>query len=145
MGYDIEIRRKGHERHGQGRQCGEKVPVAVLHPSQTFGEPGRRSNGYRRSCRRLCGLGKLTTDKSVARIVSEAVVGKSATDALAGTTEDMKELKDKAGETVSPGEAVGGADETEQGIELPAGSLRRWVVQHAQRLLRNLGGAMCRD
>ena len=57
------------------------------------------------------GWEKLTTDKSVARIVSEAVVGKSATDALAGTTEDMKELKDKAGETVSAiGEAVGGAD-----------------------------------
>lgn len=61
--------------------------------------------------------GKTDHRQSVARIVSEAVVGKSATDALAGTTEDMKELKDKAGETVSAiGEAVGGADSKLNGV-----------------------------
>ena len=67
----------------------------------------------------------LTTDKSVARIVSEAVVGKSATNALAGTPEDMKELKDNAGETVSAiGEAVGGADSKLNGV---SNFLRRCV------------------
>ena len=132
------------ERHGQtANATGKSAGHAVLHPSQTLRGAGQAVKIPLPSCRRLCGLGKLTTDKSVARIVSDwTVVGKSATDALAGTTEDMKELKDKAGETVSAiGEAVGGADsKTERGVELPAGSLRRWVVQHAQRLLRNLGG-----
>lgn len=49
---------------------------------------------------------KLTTDKSVARIVGDTVIGESATNALAGTTEDIQELKGKAGEAA---EAVGGA------------------------------------
>ena len=88
------------------------------------------------------GWEKLTTDKSVARIVSEAVVGKSATDALAGTTEDMKELKDKAGETVSAiGEAVGGADSKLNGVsnflrEASGGGLFNML----SGFLRNLGG-----
>jgi len=49
---------------------------------------------------------KLTTDKSVARIVGDTVIGESATDALAGTTEDIRELKGKAGEAA---DAVSGA------------------------------------
>lgn len=88
------------------------------------------------------GWEKLTTDKSVARIVSEAVVGKSATDALAGTTEDMKELKDKAGETVSAiGEVVGGADSKLNGV---SNFLRKasggGLFNMLSGFLRNLGG-----
>ena len=52
---------------------------------------------------------KLTTDKSVARIVGDAVIGESATDALAGSTEGIRELKGKAGEAV---DAVSGAAES---------------------------------
>lgn len=43
---------------------------------------------------------KLTTDKSVARIVGDAVIGESATDTVAQTADDVRELKDKAGEAV---------------------------------------------
>lgn len=43
---------------------------------------------------------KLTTDKSVARIVGDAVIGESATDTIAQTADDVRELKDKAGEAV---------------------------------------------
>ena len=52
---------------------------------------------------------KLTTDKIVARIVGDAVIGESATDALAGSTEGIRELKGKAGEAV---DAVSGAAES---------------------------------
>lgn len=43
---------------------------------------------------------KLTTDKSVARIVGDAVIGESATDTVAQTADDVRDLKDKAGEAV---------------------------------------------
>ena len=122
---------------------GKSAGHAVLHPSQTLRGAGQAVKmattgaavGY-------VGWEKLTTDKSVARIVSEAVVGKSATNALAGTTEDMKELKDKAGETVSAiGEAVGGTDSKLNGVsnflrEASGGGLFNML----SGFLRNLGG-----
>ena len=115
---------------------GKSAGHAVLHPSQTLRGAGQAVKmattgaavGY-------VGWEKLTTDKSV-------VVGKSATDALAGTTEDMKELKDKAGETVSAiGEAVGGADSKLNGVsnflrEASGGGLFNML----SGFLRNLGG-----
>lgn len=52
------------------------------------------------------GWEKLTSDKSVARIVSDAVIGESATNAIAGVPDGVRELRNKAGETVS---AVSGA------------------------------------
>lgn len=143
--WDTILKYGGKAMKGMGKAAnatGKSAGHAVLHPSQTSGSRAGGQNGYRRSCRRLCGLGKLTTDKSVARIVSEAVVGKSATDALAGTTEDMKELKDKAGETVSAiGEAVGGADSKLNGVsnflrEASGGGLFNML----SGFLRNLGG-----
>lgn len=144
MGYDIEIRRKGHERHGQGRQCdGEKCRSCGTASSQTLRGAGQAvKTATAGAAVGYVGWEKLTTDKSVARIVSEAVVGKSATDALAGTTEDMKELKDKAGETVSAiGEAVGGADSKLNGVsnflrEASGGGLFNML----SGFLRNLGG-----
>ena len=138
----------GKAMKGMGKAAnatGKSAGHAVLHPSQTLRGAGQAvKTATAGAAVGYVGWEKLTTDKSVARIVSEAVVGKSATDALAGTTEDMKELKDKAGETVSAiGEAVGARTETERGIELPAGSLRRWVVQHAQRLFAKPRRGQC--
>ena len=86
---------------------GKSVGNAVLHPSQTLRGAGQAVKsaavggavGY-------VGWEKLTSDKSVARIVSEAVIGESATNTLAGTPENMKDLKEKAGEAV---ESVSGA------------------------------------
>lgn len=87
------------------------------------------------------GWEKLTTDKSVARIVSEAVVGKSATNALAGTGESVKELKEKAGETIeAAGNAVAGIDSKLNGVsnflqETSSGGLFNMLGG----FLRNLG------
>ena len=79
----------------------KSIGNSVIHPSQTLNHAGKAVKtatvggavGY-------VGWEKLTTDKSVTRIVSDAVIGEEATDAIAGTASDVKELKDKAGEAV---------------------------------------------
>ena len=107
--WDTILKYGGKALRGTGKAttaAGKSMGNAVLHPSQTLRGAGQAVKtatvgaavGY-------VGWEKLTTDKSVARIVSEAVVGKPATDTLAGTVDDVRELKDKAGETVS---AIGG-------------------------------------
>lgn len=86
---------------------GKSVGKAALNPSQTLRGMGQAVKtatiggavGY-------VGWEKLTTDKSVVRIVSDAVVGESVTNAIAGTADDVRELKGKAGEAV---DAVSGA------------------------------------
>ena len=74
---------------------------SVIQPSQTLRNAGSAVKaatvggavGY-------VGWEKLTTDKSVTRIVSDAVIGEEATDTIAETASDVKELKNKAGEAV---------------------------------------------
>ena len=86
---------------------GKSAVNAVLHPSQTLRGAGQAIKtatvggavGY-------VGWEKLTTDKSVARIVSDAVIGEQATDSLSITAEGVQALTDKAGETVG---AIGDA------------------------------------
>lgn len=111
--WDTILKYGGKAAKGMGKAAGatgKSVGQAVIHPSQTLRGAGQAVKtatiggavGY-------VGWEKLTTDKSVARIVSEAVVGESATNALAGTTEEVKELKDKAGEAMDAvGETVSG-------------------------------------
>ena len=80
-----------------GRSAGQ----ALLQPSRTLSGAGQAVKtaaiggavGY-------VGWEKLTTDKSVVRIVSDAVVGSDASDAIAETASDVKALKDKAGEAI---------------------------------------------
>ena len=108
-----------HEGAGQATAtAGKNMGNAVLHPSQTLAGRGAGCQdctiggafGY-------VGWKKLTTDASVARIVSEAVVGKPATNVLASTVDDARELKEKAGETVSAiGSAVSGAGSQLNGV-----------------------------
>lgn len=77
------------------------VGSSVIHPTHTLNNAGKAVKtatvggavGY-------VGWEKLTTDKSVTRIVSDAVIGEEATDTIAETASDVKELKDKAGEAV---------------------------------------------
>ena len=74
---------------------------AIIHPQRTLIGAGKAVKtaavggavGY-------VGWEKLTTDKSVTRIVSDAVIGPDTTDAIADTVSDVKELKTKAGEAV---------------------------------------------
>ena len=75
---------------------GKSMGKAVLHPSQTLRGAGQAVKtatiggavGY-------VGWEKLTTDKSVVRIVSDAVVGESVTDTIACTADGVRELTGK--------------------------------------------------
>ena len=97
---------------------GKSMGKAVLHPSQTLRGAGQAVKtatiggavGY-------VGWEKLTTDKSVVRIVSDAVVGESVTDTIAGTADGVRELTGKAGEAVSSvSGAVTGIDNKLNGV-----------------------------
>lgn len=97
---------------------GKSMGKAVLHPSQTLRGAGQvvktatigGAVGY-------VGWEKLTTDKSVVRIVSDAVVGESVTDTIAGTADGVRELTGKAGEAVSSvSGAVTGIDNKLNGV-----------------------------
>ena len=83
---------------------GKSMGKAVLHPSQTLRGAGQAVKtatiggavGY-------VGWEKLTTDKSVVRIVSDAVIGEDTTNAISGTakaaTETVNKLTGKAEQT----------------------------------------------
>ena len=97
---------------------GKSMGKAVLHPSQTLRGAGQAVKtatiggavGY-------VGWEKLTTDKSVVRIVSDAVVGESVTDTIAGTADGVRELTGTAGEAVSSvSGAVTGIDNKLNGV-----------------------------
>ena len=87
----------GHAAVATGRSAGQ----AVLHPSQTL-----RGAGQAMKTAAVGGAAgyvaweKLTTDKSVARIVGDAVIGESATDALAGSTEGIVDAVSGAAESI---------------------------------------------
>ena len=93
---------------------GKSMGNAVLHPSQTLRGAGQAVKtatiggavGY-------VGWEKLTTDKSVVRIVSDAVIGEPGTNALANTAEDVRELTNKAEEAVG---AVSGINSKLDGV-----------------------------
>lgn len=69
------------------------------------------------------GWEKLTTDKSVVHIVSDAVIGKSATDTLADAADGVRELTSKAGE------AVGSVSGTVAGIDSKLGGVSNFLRQ----------------
>ncbi len=89
---------------GAGRAVGatgRTVGKVALHPAQT----ARTAGSAVKTAAVGAGVGyvaweKITTDKSVARIVSEAVVGEQATDKIASAADDVKDLKDKASQAV---------------------------------------------
>lgn len=92
----------GHAAVATGRSAGQ----AVLHPSQTL-----RGAGQAMKTAAVGGAAgyvaweKLTTDKSVARIVSDAVIGEDATNAISGTVKSagnkVSQLTDKAEQTIA--------------------------------------------
>ena len=117
--------------------AGKSAGHAVLHPSQTLRGAGQAVKtaaiggavGY-------VGWEKLTSDKSVARIVSDAVVGESVTNAIAGTADGVRELKDKAGEAIEhvggPASAPNWTGRRTSCGKPPAAALRRcWAASSA--------------
>lgn len=115
--WDSILKYGGKAMKGTGKATaatGKSMGNAVLHPSQTLRGAGQAVKtatvggavGY-------VGWKKLTTDESVVRIVSDAVIGKPATDTLAGTADDVRELTGKAGEAVG---AVSGINSKLDGV-----------------------------
>ncbi|MEF8804367.1 MULTISPECIES: hypothetical protein [Bacteroides] len=104
----------GHATAATSKSMGK----AMLNPSQTLRGAGQAVKtatiggavGY-------VGWEKLTTDKSVVRIVSDAVVGESVTNTLAGTADNVREMKDKAGKAIdNMSGAVTGLDNKLSGV-----------------------------
>lgn len=101
MGFWSSLLKTGGKAAGA---TGKAVGGAVLHPSQTLRGAGSAlktvtvgaAAGY-------VGWEKLTTDKSVVRIVSDAVIGEDTTNAISGTakaaTETVNKLTGKAEQT----------------------------------------------
>lgn len=118
MGFwDSILKYGGKAMKGAGKATaatGKSMGNAVLHPSQTLRGVGQAVKtatlggavGY-------VGWKKLTTDESVVRIVSDAVIGKPATNALANTADGVRELTGKAGEAVG---AVSGINSKLDGV-----------------------------
>lgn len=115
--WDSILKYGGKAMKGAGKATvatGKSMGSAVLHPSQTLRGAGQAIKtatvggavGY-------VGWKKLTTDESVVRIVSDAVIGKPATDTLAGTAGGVRELTGKAGEAVG---AVSGINSKLDGV-----------------------------
>ena len=82
------------------------VGVAVIHPSQTLrGAGSALKTATVGAAAGYVGWEKLTTDKSVARIVSDAVIGEDATNAISGTVKSagnkVSQLTDKAEQTMA--------------------------------------------
>ena len=88
--------------------AGRSAGHAMLHPSQTLRGAGQAVKtatvgaavGY-------VGWEKLTSDKSVARIVSDAVIGESATNAIAGVPDGVRELIRRDAEQICVGKRAG--------------------------------------
>ena len=115
--WDSILKYGGKAIKGAGKATvatGKSMGNAVLHPSQTLRGAGQAVKtatlggavGY-------VGWKKLTTDESVVRIVSDAVIGEPATNALANTANGVRELTDKAGEAVG---AVSGINSKLDGV-----------------------------
>ena len=110
---------------GTGQAIGATARTAgsaALHPQRTLVGAGQAVKTAVGGAVGYVGWEKLTTDKSVARIVSDAVIGKEATDTIAGTADDVRELKDKAGEAV---DAVNTASENVGGLTSGIGNFFR--------------------
>ena len=143
--WDTILKYGGKAMKGMGKAAnatGKSAGHAVLHPSQTLRGAGQAvKTATAGAAVGYVGWEKLTTDKSVARIVSEAGIKVNNTK-WEKMAQQLKELKDKAGETVSAiGEAVGGADSKLNGVsnflrEASGGGLFNML----SGFLRNLGG-----
>lgn len=121
---------------------GKSVGKAVLNPSQTLRGAGQAVKtatlggavGY-------VGWEKLTTDKSVVRIVSDAVIGEPATNTLAETADGVRELTGKAGEAVGAvSGAVSGIDSKLNGVSnFLQGASNGGLLDMLGGFFRNLG------
>ena len=101
MGFWSSLLKTGGKAAGA---TGKAVGGAVLHPSQTLrGAGSALKTATVGAAAGYVGWEKLTTDKSVVRIVSDSVIGEDTTNAISGTakaaTETVNKLTGKAEQT----------------------------------------------
>ena len=93
---------------------GKTLGSAALHPQRTLMGAGKAmQTAAVGSAAGYVTWEKLTTDKSVARIVGDAVIGENATEAVAQTANDVQRLTGKAGEAVDAVNTVAGKMDTQ--------------------------------
>lgn len=102
MGFWSSLLKTGGKAAGA---TGKAVGGAVLHPSQTLrGAGSALKTATVGAAAGYVGWEKLTTDKSVIRIVSDAVIGEEATNTISGTAKSagdkVRQLTDKAEQTM---------------------------------------------
>lgn len=86
---------------GFGKSATGQAAKAVLHPASTLrGAGSAMKTAAVGGAAAYVGWETLTTDKSVARVVGDAVIGEQTIDDVGETINDVKELKNKAGEAV---------------------------------------------
>ena len=103
---------------GAWKSIGRIVAYPVLHPQRTLGAMGKTT------ARVVVGAGagyvgweKLTTDKSLTRIVGDAVIGKEACDTVSDTVTTVTQLPGKAMDTIDGlTQSVDGATNQMSGI-----------------------------
>lgn len=103
MGFWSSLLKTGGKAAGA---TGKAVGGAVLHPSQTLrGAGSALKTATVGAAAGYVGWEKLTTDKSVIRIVSDAVIGEEATNTISGTAKSagdkVRQLTDKAEQTMA--------------------------------------------
>lgn len=103
MGFWSSLLKNGGKAIGA---TSKSVGGAVIHPSQTLrGAGSALKTATVGAAAGYVGWEKLTTDKSVARIVSDAVIGEDATNAISGTVKSagnkVSQLTDKAEQTIA--------------------------------------------
>lgn len=103
---------------GAWKSIGRIVAYPILHPQRTLGAMGKTTTkvvvgagaGY-------VGWEKLTTDKSLTRIVGDAVIGKEACDTVSDTVSTVTQLPGKAMDTIDGlTQSVDGATSQMSGI-----------------------------
>lgn len=103
---------------GAWKSIGRIISYPVLHPQRTLGAMGKTTSrvvvggaaGY-------VGWEKLTTDKSLTRIVGDAVIGKEACDTVSDTVSTVTQLPGKAMDTIDGlTQSVDGATNQMSGI-----------------------------
>lgn len=103
---------------GAWKSIGRIIAYPILHPQRTLGAMGKTTTrvvvgagaGY-------VGWEKLTTDKSLTRIVGDAVIGKEACDTVSDTVSTVAQLPGKAMDTIDGlTQSVDGATSQMSGI-----------------------------
>ena len=106
MGWSTFLKTTGKYVLKGGRATVESAGSAVIHPQRTIKGLGTAAKTAAvGGGRAYVGWEKLTTDKSVTRIVGDAVVGEGTMESVSNKVdtaiEGVNDLKDKVGETVS--------------------------------------------